>query len=421
MKKRLALPWLLLTVLLAALIHRPAASAPQAATDTQITAAQEAQLFSRVDEIFNETSQIMGLKIRRKVPRAVISREKIREYIEQRMSETLPPEDLRVEEIVLKKFGFIPQDYDLKAQTVDLLTEQAAAFYDFKEKKLYLASWTPSGMQDVALVHELAHALADQHFNLEKFIEKSGDDDDASTARGAVVEGQASWVMTEYMLRQMGKSLRDTPQLAASALEATAEGAKEYPVFGKSPLYLQETLMFPYTQGMLFQQAVIQKLGREAFAEVFRHAPVSTQQVLHPERYFVRSMPTKPALPRAELPPGYKKIAEGTMGELDFQILLRQFLGEEEARDLAPKWKGSRYVLWEDKKGHRDVLGYAVEWSSDADASRYFQDYRKVCGLKWNHMTVSGSEDRQATGAGDDGRFAWSQHGAVFTSVEGMP
>ncbi len=421
MKKRLALSWFLLAVLLAAFLYRPAASAPQAAADTQITAGQEAQLFSRVDEIFHETSQIMGLKILRKVPRAIISREKIREYIEQRMNETLPPEDLRVEEIVLKKFGFIPQDYDLKSQTVDLLTEQAAAFYDFKEKKLYLASWTPSGMQDIALVHELAHALADQHFNLERFIEKSGDDDDASTARGAVVEGQASWVMTEYMLRQMGKSLRDAPELATSALEATAEGAKEYPVFGKSPLYLQETLMFPYTQGMLFQQAVVQKLGSQAFVEVFRRAPVSTQQVLHPERYFARSMPTRPALPRAELPSGYRKIAEGTMGELDFQILLRQFLGEEEARNLAPKWRGSRYVLWENKKTHRDVLGYAVEWSSESDASRYFQDYRKICSSKWKHLTVSGGQDQQAAGTGDDGRFAWAQRGAVFTSVEGMP
>ncbi|MBI3693936.1 MAG: hypothetical protein HY238_03720 [Acidobacteria bacterium] len=383
----------------------------------QITPEQEKQLFSRIDQVFGEVSKIMGMKIRRPVPRAVISREKIHEYIEKRMAEALSPDDIRAQEIVLKKFGFVGQDFDLKSQTVDLLTEQAAAFYDFKQKKLFLASWTPVSMQDVALVHELAHALADQHFNLEKFINKSGEDDDAATARGAVVEGQASWVMTEYMLRQMGQSLRDTPRLAESTVEQTAEAAKQFPVFGAAPLYVQQTMMFPYTQGTLFQQAVVQKLGVEGCAEAFRRPPVSSQQVLHPELYFARSAPSKPPLPHAPLPSGYKKLAEGTLGELDHQILLRQFAGEEEARELAPRWKGSRYAIWENKKEKRAVLSYAVEWASEADAARYFADYRKVCQKKWKRFEATD----EMSGTGDDGRFVWSLHGAVFTSVEGMP
>jgi hypothetical protein len=337
------------------------------------------------------------------------------------MAETMPPEDIRVQEVILKKFGFIPHDFDLKAQTVDLLTEQAAAFYDYKQRKLYLASWTPADMQDVALVHELAHALADQHFGLEKFINKSGEDDDAATARGAVVEGQASWVMTEYMLRQVGRSMKDSPDLAKTALEASNSGAKDFPVLGASPLYLQETLMFPYNQGMLFQQAVFQRMGREAFAQVFRHPPVSSQQIIHPELYFSRAAPTRPALPNVKLPSGYKKIAEGTLGELDHQILLRQFLGEEEARDLGPRFRGSRYALAENKKVHRDVLCYSVEWASAADASRYMADYRRACGKKWKQMAVATDQPEQISGAGDDGRFEWALHGAVFTAVEGMP
>ncbi len=404
-----------LAILLLALAAFTAVAQPQ------ITPEQEKQLFSRVDEIFATVSEIMGMKIRRPVPRAFITREKIRAYIEQRMGETLSPEEIRAQETILKKFGFVGPDFNWKSQTVDLLTEQAAAFYDFKQKKLYLASWTPSGMQDVALAHELAHALADQHFKLEKFINKSGDDDDASTARGAVVEGQASWVMTEYMLRQVGKSLKDSPQMAGSAIEQTDDAAKQFPVFGAAPLYLQETLMFPYREGTLFQQAVFQKLGRDAFAEIFRHAPLSSQQVLHPERYFAHALPTRPALPSPPLPSGYKKLAEGTMGELDHQILLRQFLGKKEAGELAPQWKGSRYALWENKKDKRDVLGYSVEWASEADAARYFADYRKACATKWKNLQVETDQPGQATGTGDDGRFQWTLRGAVFTSVEGMP
>lgn len=386
----------------------------------QTGAAREKELFSRVDEIFSQVSEIMGMKIRRPVPRASISREKIREYIEQRMAETLSPEEIRAQEILLRKFGLVGEDFDWKQQTLDLLTEQAAAFYDFKQKKLYVASWASSGMQDVALVHELAHALADQHFNLEKFIRKAGDDDDAATARGAVVEGQASWVMTEYMLRQMGKSLKDSPQLAETTTDQTAEAAKQYPVFGSVPLYLRESLMFPYTQGMLFQQDVFQKLGGEAFAEVFRRPPVSSQQVMHPARYVARTMPTRPPLPSERLTPGYKKLMEGTMGELDHQILLRQFSGEREASELAPRWKGGRYALWENKKENRAVLFYAVEWASEADAARYFEDYKKAAGQKWKRLQVASDEPHRVEGTGDDGRFVWSLRGAVFTGVEGM-
>ena len=378
------------------------------------------QVVSRVDEIFGKVSDILGLKIRRPVPRAVISRDRIRQYVEQRMKETLKAEDIHAQETVLKKFGFVPQDFDLKAQTLDLLTEQAAAFYDFKSKKLYVADWAAKSMEDIAVVHELAHALADQHFNLEKFINKSGNDDDADTARGSVVEGQASWVMTEYMMRQMGRSLKDSPELAKTAVESTAGSAKDFPVFSKEPLYIRETMLFPYTQGMLFQQAVFERMGRDAFAEVFRRPPQTSQQVMHAEQYFSRAAATRPALPPVSLP-GYKKLGEGTIGELDHQILLEQFLGKAEARDLAPRWRGGRYALWENKKENRDVLVYAVEWANAEDAAHYFADYRKAAAKKWKRLEATSESPEQVAGTGDDGRFQWTLRGAVFTSVEGLP
>jgi len=383
---------------------------------------KEQELFARVDQMLGEVSEILGMKVTRPVPRAIISREKIREYIEQRIAEALTEEELRAQEIVLKKFGYLPPEYNLKSQMVEVLTEQAAAFYDFKQKKLYVASWTPSAMQDMALVHELAHALADQHFNLEKFIAKTEEDDDAAVARGAVVEGQASWAMTEYMARQMGQSLKSSPLLLQSAAGSSAEAVKQFPVLGAAPLYLQQTLMFPYTQGMLFQHSVFEKSGRAAFAEVFRRPPVSSQQVMHPERYFARTAPSKPALPPTGLPGGYKKIMDGTIGELDHRILLEQYVGAEEARRMSPRWKGGRYALWENARKTRAVLAYAVEWTSEADAAKYLDHYRKICGRKWRQpLRVEKEEPHQVTGTGDDGRFVWSLRGATFSSLEGLP
>jgi len=107
----------------------------------------------------------------------------VRQYIEQRVQEEVKPEELRAEELVLKKFGFVSQEFDLKKTTIDLLSEQAAAFYDYRKKKLYVLDSSSTAVQEIALVHELAHALADQQFNLDKYIQKSNENDDAAMAR----------------------------------------------------------------------------------------------------------------------------------------------------------------------------------------------------------------------------------------------
>ena len=125
------------------------------------------------------------------------------------MKDNARPEEIRAEELTLKKFGLVPQDFDLAKNTVDLLTEQAAAFYDYNKKKLFITESTPSDTQEPVLAHELSHALADQNFNLARFIRQARKSDDGSTARLAVMEGQATWLMSEYMARKSGQSLKE--------------------------------------------------------------------------------------------------------------------------------------------------------------------------------------------------------------------
>ena len=146
----------------------------------------------------------MGLKVRASRSSArVLTRDEINQLVEKRIREEIKPEEVRLDELFLKKFGLVDDDFDLVQQLTDVLTEQATALYDFKTRTMYLATWTPEDMQEFALVHELAHALADQHFDLGKFVKQAkGADEDL--ARSAVLEGQASWAMTEYVLRPAG-------------------------------------------------------------------------------------------------------------------------------------------------------------------------------------------------------------------------
>jgi hypothetical protein len=377
-------------------------------------------VFDEIGKDLQELNLITGLKIHHKVPFDLISKDQVNTFLKDRVGEKSSQEDLRIEEIGLKKFGFVPQDFDLKKTEVDLLTEQSAAFYDYHKKKLYISDWAPKDMREEALVHELSHALADQNFHLERFIKKGGDDDDLSMAREAVMEGQATWLMSEAEERRNGQTLKGSPAAVEEMSRAMDSGGKDYPVFDSTPMYLRRTLVFPYTQGMLFQNAVVEKLGQAAFAEVFRHAPVSTQQIMHPEKYFAHVMPTRPALPHFSGGHGYKQLAWGTMGELDHALLIEQYVDKEHADEIAPHWLGGVYALQENKKEKRVVLEYTVEWENAEWARRFFDAYQEVLRKKWRKIEVQTQNDSAFAGLGDDGYFVVRREGAIVSSLEGL-
>ncbi len=327
-------------------------------------------LFDQIDPTMAELATLTGLKPKRAVDRDFITKENLKKFLETRISETVKPEEIRVEELTLKLFGFVPENYDLKSSTVDLLTEQAAAFYDYRKKKMFLLESAPEISQRFVLVHELAHALADQHFSLEKFIRR-GSNDDSATARMAVMEGQAQWLMYELMAKKAGQSLRTDPSMVRMFSNASAAGLSQYPELSNAPLYIRESLLFPYTRGLAFQQAVVEKLGDRGFAEVFQRPPMSSREVLHPEVYFNRAKTPKIGAPRVK--GGFDEVIAGEFGEFDLHILVRQSTDEETADKLAPRWRAGHYRVYERKSDKHAVLAFALEFDEEA-AAREFRD-----------------------------------------------
>jgi len=387
---------------------------------TCVLAQERPQVFEAIDRSLQELANISGLKAKKIIHYDLITRDKVNQFLKDRVKESVKPDELRAEEITLKKLGFVPPDFNLEKATVDLLTEQAAAFYDYHRKKLFLTDWAPSAMQESALVHELAHALADQHFHLERFIKQGGKSDDSELARMAVMEGQATWLMTEVQARRAGQSISNNPGLLDVMSGATEEGASQYPVFNSVPLYLRETLVFPYTEGGRFQNAVYAKMGQAAFAEVFRHPPNTSQQILHPAKYFDHTEPTAPAFPQVAAGKGFRKLSEGMLGEFDHAILVRQYGTTREAGAIAPHWKGGRYSLIENKLQGRVILRYVSEWDSAQIAQDFFRIYGQALHKKWKKMEVAGESENTLSGMGDDGYFLVRRSGAIVSSVEGI-
>ncbi|MCU1234050.1 MAG: hypothetical protein JWP63_2017 [Candidatus Solibacter sp.] len=378
-----------------------------------------AKLCGQIPPLAEQLTQISGMPLRHPVPCDFISKAKVGEFLNKRVKEVAKPEEVRAEELTLKKFGLVPPEFDLAKSTVDLLTEQAAAFYDYDKKKLFVTDSTPNDTQEPVLAHEIAHAIADQNYNLGKFIKQGRKSDDGATARLAVMEGQATWLMSELLARKLGQSLKDSPSLLAAMSGISDNGAGQFPVFDNSPLYLRQTLVFPYTKGMLFQHAAFVRDGQAGFTEVFLKPPVSTQQILHPEKYFSGVQPTHPDLPDVKLK-GYKNLVGGSLGELEHGILLEQYGSKTVSAEIAPHWRGSSFVLMENKKASRVVLLYSSEWDSEDSARSFFAAYRQLLGKKWKQLTVTADTPDSVIGTGDDGRFELRRKGAIVTSIEGL-
>ena len=385
--------------------------------------AADAPVFAEIRVMTQRIEQITGWKAKRKVPAAMMNKRQLDTYLKARLTEDVKPEEIRAEQVTLRRLGFIGEQVDLKQSLLDVMNEQAAAFYDTRKKRLYLmeAAGDKGGeqMQETVLVHELSHALADQQHNLYRFMQQSGSSDDAHLARMAVLEGQATWLMSEYMATQNGSSLLGKPDLVAMMARASSTSSSEFPALDAAPLYLQETFLFPYSQGMLFQSKVIEKLGKAGYSEVFKRPPSTTQQILHPELYLSNTKP----LPLT-LPPGKfidPVLTDGTLGELDHQILLRQFKVPEWAR-IASGWAGCRYRVLEDKQHTHTTLIYTSHWQSGEAAQDFFDAYRKsILPVKLKQAAFRQDSESLATGKAADGYFRIERKGQEVTVLEGLP
>jgi hypothetical protein len=391
-----------------------------------LAAAAPAQtIFSQVDEMLRTLSDITGWKVQRTVPAEILSKDNFRKMVEEGVKDAEGNKETRAAETTLKMFGLVPQDFNLARESGDLLAEQAAAFYDYKKKRLFVLDSTKNDNEQViALAHELAHALADQQHPLRKFI-NDADGDEQATARQAVIEGQATWLSWAYLSKKSGGRGEVPHALLDRLAEGTGASGDDFPVFSQAPLYIRESLTFPYTEGMRFQDAVDRELGPAAFERVFRDPPRSTEQIMHPQTYLTSRVPTMPALPHLEEAAGkaagrFKVLTDGDVGEFDYGVLLRQYIGESEGREAASHWRGGVYRLYEHKGVKYPVLVHSSEWDSPAAAKNFFELYQRVMRAKWKKLEIASSSPGQITGVGDSGRFSLRLDGATVHSIEGI-
>ena len=380
--KRVAAP-LVFILLLLALGATAQQASPPAATPPPVNA-PSAEFLQAADEVLAEMSKLLSLPVLSPLKKSMRTREEIREYVIRRMKEEKQPEKRYADQRALEKFGLIPKGFQLEPFLVELLTEQIAGLYDPKSGEFFIADWINPAEQRVVMAHELTHALQDQHFKVDPWLEAAKPNDDAELARDAVLEGSALAAMVDYTFRGMPKGVRDLPDLDSSML--LGDVAKS-PTLAKAPPFLRDELLFPYLAGTTFTQHVLRTTdGWAGFRKVFENPPVSTQQVLHPDLYLSGVAPKPVTLPDLSslLPDGWKKLDENLIGEFGLREILKQFLGDTRARSLAPAWAGDRYAIFEHEKSKQMLLVVRLRLGSAADAARFFGNYSEALELKYD-------------------------------------
>ena len=418
--------WALAAVLcLAALIapaqQQPVAVAPQAQTPPagKITPEQERQLFSLVDELIKFSSEETGLPIKSSVKRQITSRAAVESYLKEKFEEDESAKRMQRSEIVLKKFGLLDRDFALKPFLLALLKEQIEAYYDAKTKTVTMLDWVGVEEQKPVLAHELTHALQDQHSDLEKWNDQTPDNvslnspddtdhlvkDEMDTAREAVAEGQATAVMMDYILKPMGKSLVKDPEVMELVKQHMAS-SEDSPVLARAPLLLSESLLFPYREGLSFEQDVWMDQGQAAaFAGTLDRPPSSSWEIINPREYEKRHVPAVPLLPNIHplTDPAYKPYDIGQVGQLDVHILTELFGGEQTAGDLTPAWDGGLYwagqqlsakTAAEQASTNSIALFYLSVWKSAASARVFARIYADELGRKYSGVKLDTTDER---------------------------
>ncbi|MGD1081200.1 MAG: hypothetical protein ABR881_23000 [Candidatus Sulfotelmatobacter sp.] len=419
--------------------------------EVKITPRQAEELFHSVDEILEFDSKQTGLPIKKEVKRKLTSRDEVVSYLTKHLNDE-DTKRLRRSELVLKKFGLLPRDFDLETFLVALLREEVAGYYDPKTKTVNLLDWVPIEEQEPVMAHELTHALQDQAVGLQKWMKKGEKDlgeirkdptptdienDEMDNAREAVLEGQAQAMMFQYALAPTGHSITNSPALVDAMEEETMTGTSSTKVFNDAPIFMKESLTFPYSYGMEFVVKLMQKGGKQkAFAAVLQNPPHTTRQIMEPDTYLSGEKIEPMRVPDFKHDfKNYEKFDIGAMGEFDVAVLIEQYAGKPLAKHLYPDWRGGYYYAAKPKPDAKSDPGgtaplgllYVSRWSSADKAAEFAEIYARSLKQRYKKAeeeadSVSGNADPQNESKADvlKGRHAWTtEDGAVVIEEHG--
>jgi hypothetical protein len=355
------------------------------AIDRIIDEKSQSEILRQADDMFREISRLRGLPIKHPIQKAFENQAFFRDYYSKRLGEQYPPSKKQGWEKGFQALGLLPKGLDLIETYLNAFMKVVRGLYDPKSKTLFIANWIDSRGQEQTLLHEMVHALQDQYFDLEAYLDQSGRESfDSQFARNSLIEGEATALTLNYTLEDQGQDFTRLVNIAKWAqlnnlFEATAAKA-----FGRNSA-LHDVMNFPYVYGAAFLQKYVKAYGWAGLSNLYLHPPTSTRQIIHPAYFFPRRRKLLNVqiedLSRGPLS-SCRKVWGTVLGEYGWTLALRQYLPENEAWRATRGWMGDCTQVYETEGSGRLILvGYLI-FDNENSAEIFFGSYRSLLSRK---------------------------------------
>ena len=392
----------------------PSATAP---APEATAAVLPADIAAQMDRIQSQVSRLRGMHPLDEVNRALMTPEQLRARLEADFAEDNDPDEVRDDLRVLAAFGLIDPEFDLYNYYLDLMTEQISGFYDSETKEMFVIQGeTFSGPERSTYAHEYTHVLQDQQYDLQEGLQLKEEyckvDSERCAAVQALIEGEASLVEQAWLYSY------GTDQDRAEIEEFYNN--YDSPLLDAAPAFLVEDLTFPYREGIEFVFELFQAGGWDAIDEAYTNLPVTTEQILHPEKY-----PSE--TPIAVDLPDLTTLIQGRLTELDrgvlgewYAYLMLAFgrdegmrLDEDTAREASSGWGGDAYVVYWDENAHLPVAALQMVWDSMEDAEEFADAFADYGRLRWGETDATSGTNQLTWEDTADGTSRFLRSGVV--------
>mgnify|MGYP000282732116 CR=1 FL=1 len=346
----------------------------------------QAELEAMTAAILEDIEALRGAEYTREVKVSIADHEGFLSYVDERIDRMTTPDKLRAEELALKVFGLIEPDMDYMATQMEILESQVGGFYDPATESFCLMDSFQGGLAKIILAHELTHALDDQLYDIDGTLDRLDGNADAQLAYQAVVEGSGTGLMNRWMIGNLGKEVSMEDLQGAEVMDtASLEDA---------PACMWKPLMMVYLRGASFlcrsDNVMVGQMGNiadEDLHRAFTAPPRSSEQVLHPEKYWDadrRDEPTPVRLDTSRLEAaGWKLLHTETLGEAQLALVTSPMderggldasnpmalLGMRYTNRAAEGWDGDRYTMLE--KDGALLFYFASVWDSEQDQEQF--------------------------------------------------
>lgn len=344
---------------------------------------------AEMDSIEKQVMDLRGWTAVKSVKRQFMTPDELRDYEIEDFAKDYSREEAAADTRVLAAFGLLDPDFKLYDFYIDLYSENILGFYDKDAGQLYIISESGQlgAVERSTFSHEYEHALQDQLYGLEALgwndaaIEQDGQ---KFAALQALVEGDAILLESQWQARYFTQP--DWDQYNANAY-ADPDSA-----FFRAPAYLQKDFYFPYVQGTDFVNNLYQRGGWTEVEAAFKTPPVSTEMILHPDKYEANESPQEVSSPvfADSLGDGWREIDSNVMSEWYVSLILEQQIEEKEAVAAAAGWGGDHYAVAYNEKTDQTAAAWRLVWDTTGDAEEFVDAFKTYGDKRFNGEAVVG-------------------------------